>query len=331
MWIKDDPAHSGVDLWGGTFWDSPDLWIRNTDDDGTEHQSPEYGQDNWFYARVRNKASVGRAEHFVVTFHSKGFAGTEFIYPADFLPCIAAKAGFDLASGNTRIIKARWPRILVPPVGSHTCLLASVITRGDHPVASKHVWEHNNLAQKNLTIVDLLPDTFMILPIVIANLRRELDPMFDIEVWLPRGARGINVTLIHRSKEFFRLAKTEVKQFKFEFIKPMPPTQQIRLECGGYTPTVRSVDKGKIMTSNTPELVLHRFPDSWEARFPRGVRSGMSVVVPPFTQKVVGLKVAITDQAKIGQSYKLHFVQRHSATQRIIGGIAIQVNVGMKT
>jgi hypothetical protein len=331
LWIKDDPAHGGADQWGGTFWDSPDLWIRNADDGGTGHQSPEYGQDNWFHARVRNQAGAGEAEHFVVTFHSRGFAGTQFVYPADFLPCITAKAEFDLAPGDTRIVKAPWPRALVPPAGSHTCLLASVITRGDHPVASRHVWEHNNLAQKNLTVVDLLPNTFMILPIVIANWRRELDPIFNLEVWKPRTAAGVNLSLIHRSKEFFRLAKAEVKRFKPEFTNPVLPPEQIRLECGGYIPGPPSVDRRRIMTSDTPDLVLRRFPDSWEARFSEGVIARMAVEIPPYNQKVVGLKVALPDQAQIGKSLKLHFVQRHSATQQIVGGVALQVNVGMRT
>jgi len=331
LWIKDDPAHGGADQWEGTFWDSPDLWVRNADDEGTDHQSPEYGQDNWFQARVRNKAGAGEAEHFVVTFHSRDFASTQFIYPADFLPCITAKAEFDLAPNDTRIVKALWPRELVPPAGSHTCLLASVITRGDDPVASRHVWEHNNLAQKNLTIVDLLPDTFMILPIVIANWRRESDPMFDLEVWKPRTAAGVNLSLIHRSKEFFRSAKAEVKRFKPEFNKPTLPPEQIRLDCGGYIPGPPNVDKGRIMTSDTADLVLRRFPDSWEARIPESVRAKIAVEIPPFTQKVVGLKVALSAQAKGAQSLKVHFVQRQSATQQIVGGVAVQVNMGMRT
>jgi hypothetical protein len=331
LWIKDDPAHGGADQWEGTFWDSPDLWIRNVDDGGTDHQSPEYGQDNWFHARVRNKAGAGEAEHFVVTFHSRGFAGTQFVYPADFLPCTTAKAELDLAPGDTRIVKAPWPRELVPPAGSHTCLLASVITRGDHPVASRQVCEHNNLAQKNLAVVDLLPNTFMILPIVIANWRGEADPMFDLEVWKPRTAAGVNVSLIHRSKEFFRPAKAEVKRFQPEFTKPALQPEQIRLECGGYIPGPSSVDKGRIMTSDTADLVLRRFPDSWEARFPESVKGKMVGEIPPFTQKVVGLKVALTAQAEIAQSLKLHFVQRHSATQQLVGGVAVQVNVGMRT
>ncbi len=230
LWLKDDPAHGGADEWEGVFWDSPDLWIRHEDDGGTDHQSPEYGQDNWFYARVRNKAGAGEAKHFVVSFHSKGFAGTQFVYPADFLPCIAAKAEFDLPPGATRIVKARWPRALVPPEGSHTCLLASVVTRSDHPTANRHVWEHNNLAQKNLTIVDLLPNTFMILPIVISNWFPEFESRFDLEpletenrsrhdyqfdsqverVFLPlQGDReGVRTGVFRKTRQFFQANPT---------------------------------------------------------------------------------------------------------------------------
>ena len=73
-------------------------------------------------------APPGRARHFVVTFNVKRFAGTQFVYPGDFLPCIAAAADFDLGPGERRIVKARWPRALVPAAGTHACWLASVLT-----------------------------------------------------------------------------------------------------------------------------------------------------------------------------------------------------------
>ena len=115
LWIRDDPGDPGSNNWAGRFWDSPDLWIRNADDGGTTHQPAEFGQDNWFYARVRNRSTTGAARHFVVTFNLKPFLGTEFVYPADFLPCIAATAGFELGPGQEQIVKARWPAALVPP------------------------------------------------------------------------------------------------------------------------------------------------------------------------------------------------------------------------
>ena len=207
LWLKDDPAHTGANEWDGPFWDSPDLWIRHQDDGGTTHQSPEYGQDNWFYARVRNTSRAGTCSHFVLSFHAKAFAGTQFRYPADFLPCIAAKAEFALDPGETRIVRARWPRGLIPPAGSHACLLASVIARSDHPTADEHVWEHNNLVQKNLTIVDLLPNAFIIIPVVIRNLFNEGLTRYELEVWRDKAFHDYDVSLVHTSKQLFGLCR----------------------------------------------------------------------------------------------------------------------------
>lgn len=328
LWLKDDPAHSGMDQWEGVFWDSPDLWIRNADDGGTDHQSPEYGQDNWFHARVRNKAGAGTAKHFVVTFHSRGFAGTEFVYPNDFLPCIAAKAEFELAPGGTRIVKARWPRELVPSVGTFTCLLASVLARSDHPVAGRHVWEHNNLAQKNLTVVDLLPDTYMILPIVVGNWFSRFGPGFYLELWKPENAMDVSFSLIHRSKEFFVSAKVAVK----EFIPALPrPATHLEdgafLDCGGHIHGPSDPGHGRILTSNNPELILRRFPSAWEASFRKGCKTRMVVEIPSFTQKSVGLKIAGSPHAKSGQTLQFHFVQRCLLTRQIVGGVAVRLNI----
>ena len=99
----------------------------------------------------------------------------------------------------------------IPPNGTHTCLLASVITRSDRPIAGRHVWEHNNLAQKNLMVVDLEPYMFIVLPIVVRNWRLRFDPRFDLEIWKPEAAEDISVSLIHRSKEFFKDSKADAQ------------------------------------------------------------------------------------------------------------------------
>ena len=77
LWLRDDPTHTGAELWNGRFWDSPDLWIRNSDDGGTTHQAPIAGRDNFFYARVRNQGA-GTAGHLMLTFRIRQFACVEF-------------------------------------------------------------------------------------------------------------------------------------------------------------------------------------------------------------------------------------------------------------
>lgn len=325
LWLRDDPRDPGADAWGGTFWDSPDLWIRNADDGGTTHQSPEYGQDNWFYARVRNKAGAGSAQHFVVTFHSKGFAGTQFQYPGDFLPCIAARAEFDLGPGATRIVKARWPRALVPAEDTHTCLLASVISRSDQPAAGRHVWEHNNLAQKNLTVVDLLPNTFLILPVVVANWYTRFEREFALEVIRVRESAAFKASLIHPTPEIFRAVKVKSKPFTPFAGRPVFPSKPVVLECGGHMARTRHAHSGRILTSATPDLILERYPQSWEVDFPTTAR--LPLDLPQFTQTMVGLKIVVPHDAKPGQVIRLHFVQRNLALDRIVGGVAVQINV----
>ncbi|MDX6692812.1 MAG: hypothetical protein QOF02_415 [Blastocatellia bacterium] len=156
LWMKDEANDDGANQSGALFEDSPDLWIRNTDDNGALHQNPESGQDNWFYARVRNRG-VRAARAFVVTFNVKSFfAGTQFVYPFDWTPFISASVGYNLASGAAVVLKARWPRALVPPVGTGARWLASVYTPLDAAPAGSHAWEHNNLAVKSLSIVDHL-------------------------------------------------------------------------------------------------------------------------------------------------------------------------------
>ena len=120
------------------------------------HQNPKHGQDNWFYARVSNRGTFN-ARAFVVTFNVKPWAGTQFVYPPDFVPYISAAVAFNLAPGGSTIVKAKWPSALVPASGAgDQCLLASVYMPTDVSPTGKHVWEHNNLAQKNVTIVNLM-------------------------------------------------------------------------------------------------------------------------------------------------------------------------------
>ncbi len=296
LWLRDDVGDPGNDMWAGRFWDSPDLWVRNDDDGGTAHQNPDHGEDNWFHARVRNKAGAGTATHFVVTFHARGYLGTEFVYPADFLPATAATAAFDLAPGATTVVKARWPRALVPSAGTHTCLLASVQSRPDKPVTGRHVAEHNNLAQKNLTVVDVRPDTFAILPLVVSNWWAAHDPSFHLEVLRPNG---LEVSLLHPSRDFLGGGEP--------FRAARPARDADLLDCGGRAPSPRTATA---------------FDGAFE--LPVGAHGRVPVEIPRGTQTVVWLKVAAPG-AKPGTTSTVDLVQRHRRTKRIVGGVAVQV------
>jgi hypothetical protein len=191
MVLRDNLADTGNVPVAGTFWNTPDLWCRTTDPasdpaalpagyaNAGPHESPVRGQANWIYARVRNRGPVASNEAWVRVSVTH-WPGAEFTWPASFIPTNGpgdpipspmvpgtyfigeAKVG-PLAAGAEQTVSIEWPAGLIPPesvmvsgstVHWHPCLLAEV-TPHDGPLPTgNHVWDDNNLAQKNITIVD---------------------------------------------------------------------------------------------------------------------------------------------------------------------------------
>lgn len=292
LWMQDDPGHTGAELWSGPFWNSPDLWVRHADDGGETHQPPEYGQDNWFHARVRNDVGGGACRHFVVTFAVAEFAGTEFTYPGSFLPCVAAVAGFDLAPGASTIVSAKWPAARVPPPGSHPCLLASVQARSEHPATSAHVWEHTNLAQKNLTVVDLVPGDFVLVPVVLRNPRAA---RLALEVLRERTTPGLEVSLVHARPDFFGRRGPRPRPFT-------PP--------GG----LEVAERGR--TGNA-------FRGALELTVGAGPSVTVPVRVPAAASTTVGLLIRMPPDAEAGTELQVELAQRDTGTGRLVGGVSV--------
>lgn len=329
LWLHDDPGHAGPDNWAGRFWDSPDLWVRNSNDGGTTHQSPDYGQDNWLYARVHNRGA-NAARHFMVSFNVKQFAGTQFTYPNDFLPCLDAAAGFELAPGASMIVKARWPRNQIPAAGNHACLLAAVLTRSDHPVAGRHVWEHNNLAQKNLTIVDLLPNKWIVLPFVVSNLPSRLARSYILELIRPVAYINVKADLLHRSKTVFKRDPAVTLQ-PFDYTPTATrDAATTQLDCGchvsGHSED-RGADRNRLLTSDAPELMSRLFTQGFETAFAPGKTAPIPVTIRPQEQLTFGLRLTMPPTVKHGDVLKFDLVQRDIKSRRILGGIAVNVNV----
>jgi hypothetical protein len=329
LWMRDDPAHAGEELWAGAFWDSPDLWVRNADDGGTTHQSPEYGQDNWFYATVRNKGTAGMARHFLVTFNVKSYAGFEFVYPGDFLPCMAAASGFELGPGQSAVVKARWPATLVPPAGTHGCLLASVLTRSDQPASGGHVWEHNNLAQKNLTIVDLVAGDWMVLPFVVANRLSRATRRLDLELVQPRRQLLLEASLMHDSAEVFRLPGRRKPKL---YSNPLPDSVSMELEgadCGAPVSgslLARARNFGRIISSAEAGALAMRFQKGAEAAFVSANVARIPIAVRSQEQRVLGLRLRVPPEAKVGMVLRSDLVLRDPG-RKPLGGLAVEIRV----
>ena len=319
LWLKDDAAHTGAHAWGGPFWDSPDLWIRNADDGGTTHQPVESGQDNWFHARIRNQGSTA-ARHFLVAFNVLPFAGVEFRFPDDFLPAAAAVAGFELAPGAATVVKARWPADQVPPPGTHACWLASVFTRLDTPVAGRYVWEHNNLAQKNLAVVDLVPDDWFLLPFVVNRFASERRPLI-LELWRPEGFERMAVAVLQPSGT--ALEGLSTRQAALPLAGDLGDRSE-QLDCGGGPPPDDALTFPR--TEAASLSTLRRFQASREVEFVPGKRARLHLR-PRAGQLALGLRVQVPAQAEPGSTVRLNLVRRAEEGERLLGGLAVDIRV----
>lgn len=208
VFVRDNLADVGLVPTGAPFWDSPDIWVRNLAPalDGAAalpgsyaaagpHQAPIAGQDNWVYVRYHNRGTQPSLDFFVRVFIAH-YPGTEFTYPDSFVPSnrpgIAVSSPMtpgtyllgmakdtNLAAGIDRIINVRWPAALIPPadvtVGGttvhwHPCLLVDVSPHDGPAPTGNHVWDDNDLGQKNVTIVYAARDAGFDVGLVVGSL-----------------------------------------------------------------------------------------------------------------------------------------------------------------
>lgn len=170
VWCKTAPTDLGVEPFtGDLFWTAPDIWVRPDRDGGTTHENPAYGQENHVHVRVRNRGA------------GPAFNTRVFLYwadPATDIPLSAWQtAGISVAGENTNVqvipnldagaeVEVPVPFSWVPPApgsslrgDNHFCLLVRLESDVDPSNVGAGgflaVREHNNIALKNVHIVEL--------------------------------------------------------------------------------------------------------------------------------------------------------------------------------
>lgn len=347
-------ADLGIDP-GSAFYDSPNVWVRNEKDGGTAHQNPEYGQDNWFYARVINHGTEA-ARAFVVTFNVKPWLGTEFTFPGDFLPFMSAAVGFNLAPGASTIVKAKWPKTLVPLEGTHGCLLVSVYLPTEGIPAGSHVWEHQNLAQKNLKIVDLKANDFIVVPVQLGTDRLLKPEAYRIELHRPERWSQMKLEIVHSDPQVVKKLYQSFEEIKIpstinvvrnptylhvveapahlEFYPAGIKAQPIRMTLAlGSTVDLDIAEATEPETlgdeSNYKEMDAQLVTDksgTASIAFKPGVAVGFPVIFEPRKPANVKLKVTAPPEAKLGDSFDIDLVQKNRGGV-IVGGVRIHVNI----
>jgi carboxypeptidase T len=184
IYLADNEVDDGSVPSSTPFWNSPDIWIRNNDDSGTIHQNTIRGRDNYLYIRVRNRGTA-EALNVKVRAYITTWAGTEFIHPVDWIPKNPGGGGSITSAGtyligenliatllptDTQIIKMKWQASLIPEdVNWHPCILVEVSPNDGPFSVGPYVWNNNNLAQKNITIVNASASGGKIFPFLIGR------------------------------------------------------------------------------------------------------------------------------------------------------------------
>ena len=165
VWMKDTWDDTGLEPDPGTagedMWQSPYIWVRNTQDANLvhqhEHQNPEFGSTNWVYVKIHNGGSAAANGNLELYWAN---AATSLTWQGSWtLLSSVPVSGF--AAHSTQVVEVPWTSL---PGAGHFCLVARWNSPADPmatpegPDINANVRANNNLVWRNLTIVDLQPD-----------------------------------------------------------------------------------------------------------------------------------------------------------------------------
>jgi Zn-dependent metalloprotease len=339
------------------------LWSQQSNAAVGSYENVEYGQDNWFYAEIKNQGAV-EARSVVVTFSFKSPFSTP-VYPVDFRNnIISAAAEFELAAGETRTICARWPKEYIPgiPAGQetlHGCILAEIYNPVDHVAAGSTTIGASNgkLKQCNTTIVDLLPDEPADFHFTISNFYAPHPEPIRLEVIRPGKWPNLPVSFSHinpgvveelfgeaREYERRQLAVREITMTAKPSIRFVESTsieiegaasgEQIRLNVAPDS----TISFGQVAV--VPHLSLRDDFVRCDAMLTAteqakslvlkpGIRAGFVYTMRPHQRKTLVARLKVPANAVPGEEFRVEFIQRN-AKGEFVGGFDVQVRVGEK-
>jgi hypothetical protein len=240
------------------------LWSQQSESPAVGWQQVEAGQDNWFYATVRNASTTTTARACVVTFSFKSPFATP-VYPADFRDnIISAAVAFDLAPGATTTVKARWPKDMIPPIPTgatvrHGCILAEVYNPEDHVAAGVTSIGASNgkLKQRNTDIVDALPDSTLDYFLDISNYKILRPELTRLEIIREPRWQHVGISLHHPNKKFLQEFIRRVEHVKPGMVRPAEPVAGV--------PELRVLERARVeiaMGTARRPLILDLAPGS---------------------------------------------------------------------
>ncbi len=166
VWMKDTWEDTGVEpdplTAGQDMWQSPYIWVRNTQDTNLvhqhQHEDPEAGQVNWAYVKLHNGSSSpasGTVEIYVtnaITTLTWGLWTLVDTVPVSGMPAFSSK-----------VVEGSW----TPPLSGHYCMVARWVSTADPMTYTEttdinyNTRQNNNIIWRNLNIVNFFDQWFV--------------------------------------------------------------------------------------------------------------------------------------------------------------------------
>lgn len=187
LMVKDSQDDTGAEPNTVTqyMWTSDNIWVRNNNDSGLAHENPDYsanGNPNYVKVRVINKSCVqSTGNEQLKLYWAKASTGLSWPTPWNggiSEPVTNASMGQQIGTLTIPVLQAGQETILTFPWQVpnptdysqdqwHFCLLARIEATND-PMTSietvdinANTRNNNNIAWKNVTVVDILPNNIV--------------------------------------------------------------------------------------------------------------------------------------------------------------------------
>ncbi|MBW3520035.1 S8 family serine peptidase [Flavobacterium sp. NKUCC04_CG] len=300
---------------GPVIYNSPDIWVRNQPDGQEEHQNPQYHnqQANYVYVRVKNIGTKASTVNDSIKLHWAK-ASTSLMWPDYWdgsithngIPMggiIGTQAIPILQPGQEILVSFPWrvpnPRDYhdINPEPWHFCLLSRIISTED-PMTFNEVFSladnvrnNNNIAWKNLTVVNIQPNQALGGVVRITN-PFETTTAFDLEIF-PEG----------EIPNAMALNEVEI---------------QLILSDNLYQAWLHNGRSGQGVS------VVRNHPNTIKIRTNQARLENL--VLPPHYSGTANLKFNfLAETARNSEQYQYHVIQRKTIDQRFIGGEAYLV------
>ena len=350
---------------GGDFWDFSDIVVRITDDnvfvpeDPSKSQNVERGQTNYIYIRVTNNGPRD-ARNVLVTPRITPYVGLQFVYPDDWTlvdpthvsPTAVTASFATVPTGGSVIAKFTVSATQVEDLWGwisgmswHPCLLARVQSDNDYGFASADLTgpalslRRNNLAQRNLSVIDVLAGAAAAFPMV-AGHRRNGERLIELVVdrsGLPKHVELL-LSLDEDGRAFpqldFRPGEPAPDEAAREF--PTVFLDRCRLDttlggCRGILTLEKGsrfdmrphhhggvkVEGGEVVLRGDRRFVLLRDP-----------QAKISLEKEPHTLVPLALRAMIPGDARHGDEYTIRVAQQNQRGERVGGATVIWSVIG---